>query len=142
MDELWLIGRILVGLLFVGSGIGYLADFSESVRYAESKNAPAAPAAVVGTSLAFLVGGASIILGLWGDLGALLLIVTLIPVTFMAHQFWRETDPLARQMEIAGFMKNIALIGAAVRLFQAFARDTLGRGLPYTMTEGVFSFTS
>ena len=142
MDELWLIGRILFGALFIGSGIGHLADFTGSVDYAESKNAPAAPAAVVAMGLAFLTGGASVVLGFWGDLGALLLIVALIPITFVAHQFWRETDSAARQIEMASFMKNIALIGGAVLLFQAFARDSLGRGLPYTMTEGIFSFTS
>ena len=142
MDELWLIGRLLFAAVFIGSGIGQLADFQGSVQYAESKKAPAAAASVVATGLAFLVGGVSVALGLWGDLGALLLIITIIPVTFVAHQFWRETDPRSKQMEMSHFMKNIALTGGAVLLFQFFARDTLGRGLPYTITDGVFSFTS
>ncbi len=38
------------------------------------------------------------------------------------------------------FMKNIALIGGCVLLFSWFARDTFGFGLPYTMTDGAFSF--
>ena len=79
-------------------------------------------------------------LGIWGDLGALLLIITLIPLTFLMHKFWAERDPLDRQTQLSMFMKNIALIGAAVLIFSWYARDTFGLGLPYTVTDGAFSF--
>jgi uncharacterized membrane protein YphA (DoxX/SURF4 family) len=139
MDELWLIGRILFCSLFIGSGIGQIADIDNSVRYATSKGVGPARAGVIASGAAFAVGGLSILFGVWGDLGALLLIVTLLPVTFIAHKFWAERDPLARQTELSLFMKNVALIGAAVLLFSWFARDTFGLGLPYTITDGAFS---
>jgi hypothetical protein len=44
-------------------------------------------------------GGLSVLFGIWGDLGALLLIVTLIPVTFLVHTFWVERDPMAKQTD-------------------------------------------
>jgi uncharacterized membrane protein YphA (DoxX/SURF4 family) len=141
MDELWLVGRILFGLLFIAAGARHLADFDGSVKYAESKNVPAPPAGVVASGLAFLVGGFSVILGVWGDLGALILIVTLIPLTFLVHQFWRETDAQARENEMLHFMKDIAILGGAVLLFSLFARDTFGAGLPYTITDGLFNLS-
>jgi putative oxidoreductase len=56
------------------------------------------------------------------------------------HKFWAERDPGAKQTQLAMFTKNIALIGGAVLLFSFFARDTFGFGLPYTITDGAFSF--
>jgi putative oxidoreductase len=140
MDELWLIGRILFCGLFIGSGIGQLVDLEGSTRYASAKGVGPARPGVIASGIAFIVGGVSVLFGIWGDLGALLLIVTLIPVTFLMHQFWAERDPDAKQTEMAMFMKNIALIGGCVLLFSFFARDTFGFGLPFTMTDGAFSF--
>jgi uncharacterized membrane protein YphA (DoxX/SURF4 family) len=140
MDELWLIGRILFCSLFIGSGIGQLVDLEGSTRYAAAKGIGPARPGVIASGVAFIVGGVSVLLGIWGDLGALLLIITLLPVTFLMHQFWAERDPVAKQNELSLFMKNIALIGGCVVLFSWFARDTFGFGLPYTMTDGAFSF--
>ena len=142
MDELWLIGRILFCALFIGSGIGQLVDLEGSTRYATAKGiAPtAARPGVIASGVAFIVGGVSVLFGIWGDLGALVLIVTLIPLTFLMHQFWAERDPQAKQTEMSMFMKNIALIGGCVLVFSWYARDTFGFGLPYTITDGAFSF--
>jgi uncharacterized membrane protein YphA (DoxX/SURF4 family) len=142
MDELWLIGRVLYSALFIGSGIGQLVQLEESTTYAASRGLPPEPArlGVIVSGVAFVVGGVSIVFGIWGDLGALLLIVTLIPLTFLMHKFWAERDPIDQQRELSMFMKNLALIGGAVLLFSWFARDTFGLGLPYTITDGAFSF--
>ncbi len=53
-------------------------------------------------------------LGLWADVGALLLIAFLIPTSFMMHAFSREEDPQTQQMQMAMFMKNVALTGGAL----------------------------
>lgn len=39
------------------------------------------------SGVAFILGGVSLLFGIWGDVGALLLIVTLIPLTFLMHRF-------------------------------------------------------
>ncbi len=140
MDELWLIGRILFCALFIASGAGMLIDLEGSTRYAAERGVGPTKAGVIATAIAFIVGGVSVLFGIWGDLGALLLIVTLLPVTFLMHKFWAERDPAARANQMALFMKNIALIGACVVLFSFFARDTFGFGLPYTITDGAFNF--
>lgn len=140
MDELWLIGRILFCALFIASGIGQLVDLEGSTRYATAKSIGPARTGVIASAVALIIGGVSVLFGIWGDLGALLLVITLIPLTFLMHQFWAERDPIAKQTELSMFMKNIALIGGCVLLFSWFARDTFGFGLPYTITDGAFSF--
>jgi putative oxidoreductase len=102
---------------------------------------PAGLAVVIASGVAFIVGGVSILLGVWGDLGALLLIVTLIPHTFLMHRFWADRDPAERQTQFSMFTKNLALIGGAVLIFSWFARDRFGFGLPYTITDGAFSLS-
>ena len=135
-----MIGRILSCAPFIALGIGRLVDLEGSTRHTASKGIGPARPGVIASGVAFVVGGVSVLFGIWGDLGALLLMITLIPLTFLVHQFWAERDPNAKQMELAMFMKNIALIGGCVLLFSFFARDKFGFGLPYTITDGAFSF--
>ena len=71
--------------------------------------------------------------------GALAIILTLIPATFLFHRFWEETDEMAKQTEMAHFMKNLSLIGGALILFSFFAREG-SDAVPYTLTGGVFGF--
>ena len=61
-----------------------------------------------------LLGGLSVLLGVRARIGALLLVVFLVPVTLMMHRFWAETDPMMMRMQQAHFMKNIAMLGAAL----------------------------
>lgn len=138
MDEtLWLIGRILFGALFVGSGIGHLTSLEGSTQYAASKGAPSPKNSVILSGVVFLLGGLMVIFGLFGDLGAFALAVCLIIATAYMHRFWEVTDPQTRQVEMAMFMKNVALIGGALFLAGWFARE----GVPQTLTDGVFDFS-
>jgi len=51
-------------------------------------------------------------------LGAWLIVVFLVPVTFTMHAFWAVQDPMMHQFQMAMFMKNIALLGAALLITQ------------------------
>ena len=138
MDEtLWLIGRILFGVLFVGSGIGHLTSIEHSTQYAASKGAPSPKNSVILSGVVFLLGGLMVIFGFLGDLGAFALTVALIITTAVMHRFWEVTDPQARQHEMSNFMKNIALIGGALFLAGWFAH----KNVPQTLTDGLFDFS-
>lgn len=139
MDVVWLIGRILFGLIFVGSGIGHFMEADSSAEHAASKGLPQPKAMVLLSGVTFGLGGLAIMLGAFADLGALMLIATLIPATFIFHRFWEETDPVAQQTEMAHFMKNLSLIGGSLILFSFFAREG-SEALRYTLTDSVFSF--
>jgi uncharacterized membrane protein YphA (DoxX/SURF4 family) len=85
------------------------------------------PAVYLGGVL-LAVGGLSVLLGIWPDLGALVLVVFLLPTAVLMHNFWRETNAQTKQLEMIQFMKDISLAGAALALFGLFAAlgDELG----------------
>jgi putative oxidoreductase len=66
------------------------------------------------SGLLALAGGLSILLGYRARAGAWLIILFLAPVTMMMHNFWSVADPMMRQMQMANFMKNLALAGGAL----------------------------
>jgi putative oxidoreductase len=120
MDIVVLIGRLLFGLLFVGSAFGHLTQTEGMAQYAGAKGVPSARLAVQLSGLMILVGGVMVILGVWADLGALLLVVFLLLTSFVMHPFWKATDQ-ERQMEQVQFLKDLGLAGAALMLFAFFA---------------------
>ena len=128
MDVLVLIGRILFCALFLVSALGHFGQTDAMAGYARSKGVPAPRPAVLLSGVLLVLGAVSILLGLWPDLGALLLVAFLVPTALLMHAFWKETDAQAKQMEQVQFLKDIALAGAALMLFALFAHvgDDLG----------------
>lgn len=117
MDVVFVIGRILFALMFVRSGIGHFQARDVMVGYGKAKNLPAPEIAVPISGLVIIVGGLMVALGLWADIGALLLIIFLIPTAFIMHSYWKETDPQAVAQESIQFFKDIALLGGAIIIF-------------------------
>src|SRR6266511_2837285 len=75
MDIIVLVGRILFAYLFVTSGVAHFTQRQSMAGYAASKGVPAPMAAVLGGGVLLLAGSLSVLLGVWADLGALLLVV-------------------------------------------------------------------
>jgi putative oxidoreductase len=44
--------------------------------------------------------------------------VFLVPITFSMHAFWRISDEAMRHVQLAMFMKNLSMIGAALWITQ------------------------
>ncbi|MBB1261280.1 DoxX family protein [Streptomyces alkaliterrae] len=128
MDVLVLIGRILFVVLFLGASVNHLGKTAAMAGYAKSRGVPFATPATLVTGTMLLFGGLSVLLGIWADLGALVLFLFLVPTAVLMHAFWRETEAGARQNEMLHFMKDLALGGASLMLFAliAHAGDELG----------------
>lgn len=139
MDILVLIGRVLFAALFLGSAFGHLTQTSAMAGYAGSKGVPAPKLATVGSGVLLALAGLSILLGIWADLGALLLIIFLVPTALLMHAYWKESEPQSRQLEMIMFQKDIALAGAALMLLALFAYA--GSDLGLTITEPLFSIS-
>lgn len=115
MKIIVLIGRILFSVNFIMAALA--SHFSaQGVGYATSMHVPMAGFLVPFSGVMALVGGLSILLGYKAKLGAWLLVIFLIPVTFMMHAFWNVTDQMMMQMQMAIFMKNMAMLGCALML--------------------------
>jgi uncharacterized membrane protein YphA (DoxX/SURF4 family) len=125
LNAILVIGRILFAFIFVTSGIAHFAKLEAMTGYAQYKKLPAAKLGVMISGLFFLLGGIYIAAGFWVDLGALLLAITLILAAVIFHNFWKETDPTAKQNEMIAFNKDIALAGASLMLFALIAWGTV-----------------
>lgn len=115
-----LIGRILFSLIFLSSGImGHLVMNSQTAAYAASSGVPMPNVLVAISGVIAILGSLSIILGYKAKLGAWLIIIFLVPITFTIHNYWTITDPaqqMMRTMQMSMFMKNISLTGAALMI--------------------------
>ena len=116
MELLLLVGRVLFGVFFIMSGINHFTNAGMMSGYAKSKDVPLAYPAVVGTGVMLVLGGLSVLLGLFPVVGLVLIVVFLLPTSVLIHNFWTVQDPRARAAEQVNFLKNIALTGAALAL--------------------------
>jgi uncharacterized membrane protein YphA (DoxX/SURF4 family) len=116
------IGRIFVALLFVNGGIAHFTKLGAMAGYAQYKKVPAAKLSVILSGLMILVGGFSVLLGVYVDLGSLLLAAFLIISALIFHDFWKETDATAKQNASTAFFKNISLAGFSLILFGLVAK--------------------
>jgi putative oxidoreductase len=117
-----LIGRLLFVALFVNSGINHFRQREGMVAYSRASGLPAPELAVPLTGLMILVGGLLVALGVWPDLGALLIAAFVLPTAFLMHAYWKVDDPMMRGNQQAHFMKNVSLGGAALSLFALYAQ--------------------
>ncbi|HYS07235.1 MAG TPA: DoxX family protein [Myxococcales bacterium] len=103
-----LIGRVAHGLIFLVSGFGKLTAWSGTAAYAASKG--------VGTALLAIaaalepLGAISIVLGFKARWGALALLIFLVPVTLVFHNFW-AVPAQQQQLEMVNFLKNLGIAG-------------------------------
>lgn len=108
-----LMARLLFSAIFILSGLGHLTQSAGMAQYAAAKGVPAARLAVLLTGVMLMAGGLSVLLGLYVSIGAMLLVVFLLPTAVLMHNFWTLEDPQARQNDQVHFMKDLALAGAA-----------------------------
>ncbi|MFL5065277.1 MAG: DoxX family protein [Xanthobacteraceae bacterium] len=110
-DELLLVSRVALGLIFVLSGymkLMGLAAFSASLA---ARGVPAAWLwGPVGATVEF-VGGLLIVLGLGTRYAALLMILFVIVATAISHRFWEFADPQQFRTQQSQFLKNLSIIG-------------------------------
>lgn len=136
MDWVILGGRILFFLLFAISAVGHITQREMMSRYAAQKGVPFATLLVPLTGVQIGVGALLILLGIWADLGAALLVLFLIPTALTMHAFWKLSEPMERQQDQVHFLKDIALAGAALMLFGLFQQ--FGEGLDLMITGPLF----
>lgn len=110
----FLVGRVILGLYYLFNAFSHFTQVSMMAGYATSKGVPFASAAVVGSGVFLLVGGASLLLGYRPHIGTIVMIVFLVPVTLMMHNFWTIDDAQMRMMDMVGFMKNLGLIASTL----------------------------
>jgi uncharacterized membrane protein YphA (DoxX/SURF4 family) len=97
---------------------------------------PAPKLSVIVTGLMLIIGGLYIALGVYADLGAILIALFLVLSAFKMHDFWTIQDAQAKQGETINFFKNLSLAGAALIIFVM-----VGTGVDFgpSITDGFFN---
>jgi putative oxidoreductase len=116
------IGRILFSLIFIASGLSKIADWDKTISYMESHNMMYTPIFLIMAILLQVTGALSIITSYKTKIGTILLLIFILPATFIFHNFWTlptetELETLTQQTEMVSFLKNITIIGALLLLF-------------------------
>ena len=107
----FVIGRVIVcGFVFM-NGFNHFAQLKMMTGYAKSKGIPAPALAVGGSGVLLFFGGLSLLLGYHPTIGAALLVIFLLGVSFGIHNFWTVQDQQARIGEMTHFLKNMAILG-------------------------------
>jgi putative oxidoreductase len=105
-------GRQLFSILFIVASARHFSQ--DTIEAAGRHGVPVAGLLVPLSGVIALMGGLSVLVGFQTRLGAWLLVIFLVPVTLLMHNFWSAADPAAFQLEEAMFMKNITMLGGAL----------------------------
>ncbi len=106
-----LLGRICLSAIFILSGVGKFLDLQGTSAYMEAKGLPFVSVLLIAAALVELLGGLSLLLGYKARCGASLLMIYLIPVTLIFHDFWNVSDAAMAKIQMIMFMKNLAIFG-------------------------------
>lgn len=115
-DTLLLIGRVLLGWIFVAAGWGKLTNMAGFAAYLTALNVPAAGLlSTVLPPVEFLIGVA-LVLGFATRYATLICVAFVLAATFIAHRYWEF--PAAQQAaQYNNFLKNFSIMGGALLLF-------------------------
>jgi putative oxidoreductase len=121
-----LIGRVLLVLIFLNSGIGKIGNFEGTAQYMAKFGMSNTSFFLFGAIVFELLGSITVILGYFTRFGTLLILIFLIPTTLVFHTNF--ADP----MQKIQLMKNMSMFGGCLVLLAAgagrFSLDYLLRG--------------
>jgi uncharacterized membrane protein YphA (DoxX/SURF4 family) len=115
MRYLPLFARICLCLIFFQGAYGNFTEFSATQERMAEMGLPVPALLLAGNIIFQLVGAISLLIGYNVRLGAVILIIFLIPTTLIFHDFWVNPG------ERIAFFKNLGLIGGLLLLIETGA---------------------
>jgi len=115
-DFLLLVGRVLLGWLFLAAGYDKLGNIPGTIAY--FTNLGVAPAG----TWAWVAGcgevavGIALILGIATRYAAIATFIWVVIATAIAHRYWTYPAP-AQGAQYNNFLKNLAIMGGALAIF-------------------------
>lgn len=133
-----LLARLLFGFYFavlVGAAF-HIGKGSMAVGFSRQIGFPFPSLASWPSGLWLIASGVSIGLGIWPDVGALMLAAFVIPAAWWFHRFWEIDDENQKQTQTMLFWRNVIFLATGLALFAFFA--AFGHDLQLTITDPLF----
>jgi uncharacterized membrane protein YphA (DoxX/SURF4 family) len=134
-----LLGRVLFAVFFgwvAGRAHVRLGEMFEGGARAAGFPAPFLAGRPAGVWL--LVGSLSVALGVWPDVGALMVAVFVILAAAWFHRFWVIENEEQKRMQSQLFWRNAIALSTSLIMFGSFA--AFGPELRFTITAPLFQF--
>lgn len=112
-----LVGRILLAIIFIKSGVGKITGFEGTAAYMASKGLPMTQLLLVGTIVIELLGGIMLVVGYKARWAALAIFLWLIPTTLIFHKFWGLADAKEAATQQIQFLKNVTIMGGMLMVY-------------------------
>ena len=110
LDNLFfIVGRSLLGLYFIGPGLGKIFDYASTLALMKMKGVPFSAALLPVTIAIQLLGGIYLVLGKNLRLTAFMLFGLTIFINIFIHNFWTLHGDPSQAHEIQNFIKNLAI---------------------------------
>ena len=110
LDNLFfIVGRSLLGLYFIGPGLGKIFDYASTLTLMKSKGVPFTALLLPMTIALQLLGGISLNLGRNFRLTAFMLFCLTIFINIFIHNFWTLHGDPSQAHELQNFVKNLAI---------------------------------
>jgi putative oxidoreductase len=132
-----LAGRALFAAYFAYYGLGHLRGprgFVEGTRARGRLPVPFLAGWPAGLWL--WAGALSVALGVWPDVGALMIGVFVLLTMVYVHDFWNLDEESGREAQRQQFLRNMAFVASCAALFGTFAG--LGERLPLVLIPPLF----
>lgn len=122
-SRLFRLGRVLFGGILAYTALDNLRNLDERIQYAKSKGAPFPERSVPAISASLLVGSVGVALWRLPSLASAAIAWFFVSVTPVMHDFWNEEAPEQKQQQRNHFLKNTALLGAALAFMKLGRRE-------------------
>lgn len=124
--------RVLLSLLFIVGGFGFLTNFEGTATFVATGLAPwgLAGIATLATAIAIVLklgGGIMLLVNYKTNYAAWMLIAFTVLATLMFHTNWSGADA---QMQMTSFLKNLAILGGLLLYAKCFCKTCNGGGAP------------
>ena len=130
-----LIGRLIFMVYFLMAGWNHVKNSDAMVGYARSMRFPVPAVGGWVTGVVLIIGGLFIGLGIWPDIGALLIGLFLLTAAAYFHRFWQVGEDMKMTQTFAFWRNGLGLAGCLIMIgFFAAA----GEELRYSITAPVF----
>ena len=115
-DALLAIGRVVIAIMFVLSGLEKVMDLAGTAAAIGGKSLPMPYALAVATAVLELGGGLLVIVGWQTRLVALALAIFCAIAAYFFHDFWHYPAGMEHTNNMIHFMKNVSIIGGLLML--------------------------